>query len=1075
MSKVSVSMNTLAPIGMRLNRTWDVRLPPAKKKILGGKLVPTIKGLGGRLVKKKCRLCIEIHGPIKEDDAVPGLQPERPTRGLTRETGSIQTVNLAEQLLDDDRILIKILKPRKHWGFSRDSDSSSSDEEDDDDATQTTASSAKSNTTDYGDWVEYRKYSIDDIVDVELNKREFEATMGLGSNRERREIFFEHDEQVCLMLVALLNWPTLPPMMSAKDFWDQIQELRALVTERAQVRLQAFQASQRKAEESIKNIPQDAKENIASRGAPGVELTPSSEINLLLEIVSATNLPIADRKSTDPYVIVYMGTQELHRTQPISKDVNPIWTVDNGSLFLLSTTAQEFFEASAGLTFIIKDYDGITKNDVLCRTTIDQSALLAMKGERVELPLQILKEQKYKKSSEHFEPKLYLRARPAKGSDRDFMKQVIAVKKSKSLGVYADKTFIGPQKERVGLLKRENKVVDGKRLSRVQPGPDPARPVDTKWLDREALVEEAFKPSTKWIEAGTGKLGKVYLEILKCQGLPNTDTKLDGKTDPFCCAIYEDAIVSTDAINDTLKPCWMPWSQRAFCFRMSHPSSQIHIGVFDFDSAKGINAHDSIGRVSIDVTNVRRDTDYVLTYNLYRSVLDNERKEFGTITVRLRLEYSSFRDLLVGSLQLPPTNHINVPKQAEFRTSFFVVNGEENLERFDMEAIKAYRTELEGYISVVDYITAALATIILWRGHFEVSAGGRFKLFLPVHSAVAFTMGVLLVENPNFLPSFSLFSIAWFLLATNELRQRNPSPWHQTMTYCQLWYAVLADKAPPAIIDSHENEAIIKKYNDEIERRRQLHIKKVEAARKNSEKLSTYLSDEKTSAAEGFDEDDSTKLGGGVQLNPLAIVLLPIQKILGMVCKSLRIASSIVLWNESIYAFIIVNSCLVLGIALIWVPWGFILKWTFRILVWVLLGPWMKLVDIYYMKELEAESTSEIFKKMAEQKLEQVNQIRNAALQRKESVVKSQALKRFMFGKFVTRVHKLKDYRYPDCPLPESYAKPRDHKSAQIVIERRSHGQTLVGDMIPVWGDAVDEVKEKSENKQEEPKPAEQK
>ena len=45
----------------------------------------------------------------------------------------------------------------------------------------------------------------------------------------------------------------------------------------------------------------------------------SMAIDLLIEIVSATNLPVADIFSSDPYVIVRDGTKELHRTQVLKK------------------------------------------------------------------------------------------------------------------------------------------------------------------------------------------------------------------------------------------------------------------------------------------------------------------------------------------------------------------------------------------------------------------------------------------------------------------------------------------------------------------------------------------------------------------------------------------------------------------------------------------------------------------------------------------------------------------------------------------------------------------------------------
>lgn len=48
---------------------------------------------------------------------------------------------------------------------------------------------------------------------------------------------------------------------------------------------------------------------------------------------------------------------------------------------------------------------------------------------------------------------------------------------------------------------------------RVKPGPDPDRPEDaTKWLTEKKINEEALKPSTNWVEASSGEVGKVYLE-----------------------------------------------------------------------------------------------------------------------------------------------------------------------------------------------------------------------------------------------------------------------------------------------------------------------------------------------------------------------------------------------------------------------------------------------------------------------------------------------------------------------------------------------------------------------------------
>ena len=72
-------------------------------------------------------------------------------------------------------------------------------------------------------------------------------------------------------------------------------------------------------------------------------------------------------------------------------------------------------------------------------------------------------------------------------------------------------------------------------------------------MTEQEIEHEVLQPSTYWIEAGNGSLGKIYLEIIGCDKLPNMDVgnvslKLPhkDKTDAFACIVYEDVIVNTD-------------------------------------------------------------------------------------------------------------------------------------------------------------------------------------------------------------------------------------------------------------------------------------------------------------------------------------------------------------------------------------------------------------------------------------------------------------------------------------------------------------------------------------------------
>ena len=118
---------------------------------------------------------------------------------------------------------------------------------------------------------------------------------------------------------------------------------------------------------------------------------------------------------------------------------------------------------------------------------------------------------------------------------------------------------------------------------KVRPGPDPKREEETAWLTHDEIQAECMKESDHWIDAGSGKLGRMYVEVLGCDGLPNLDTggMLGNKTDAFVSLVFEDCYVRTDTIDDCLSPRWLPWTRRAFCFNIAHSSSQLLLGVFE--------------------------------------------------------------------------------------------------------------------------------------------------------------------------------------------------------------------------------------------------------------------------------------------------------------------------------------------------------------------------------------------------------------------------------------------------------------------------------------------------------------
>jgi C2 domain len=178
---------------------------------------------------------------------------------------------------------------------------------------------------------------------------------------------------------------------------------------------------------------------------------------------------------------------------------------------------------------------------------------------------------------------------------------------------------------------------------------------------------EASKPSKYWIETGSGALGKVFVEVLKCDNLPNLDVAVAGrnKTDAFACIVFEDSLVNTDVIRDSLSPRWMPWCQRAFVFNIMHPSSQLLVGLVDLDSGVTNLGHDFIGRAVVNLSNLRPQTLYTLTFVLYESRFE-EREGRGTVTLRLRLDIPDAREALVAGA-IPILSHdVSVAERDHF-------------------------------------------------------------------------------------------------------------------------------------------------------------------------------------------------------------------------------------------------------------------------------------------------------------------------------------------------------------------------------------------------------------------------
>ncbi|KAL9182512.1 hypothetical protein ACHAXT_013164 [Thalassiosira profunda] len=578
----------------------------------------------------------------------------------------------------------------------------------------------------------------------------------------------------------------------------------------------------------------------------------------------------------------------------------------------------------------------------------------------------------------------------------------------------------------------------------VKPYPDPANVEDTTWFTEERLQDECYKPSTHWIQAGQAggaELGKVYLEVLECRGLPNTDVggNVGNKTDAFVSIVYGDVMVQTEVIDDSLSPMWMPWSTRAFVFNLHHPSTAIYIGVADYDV--GPMEHECIGRVAIDMGKFSPSTLYTLTYKLYESSNLHEKGEsMGTLTVRLRMEIGDEKKYLLEGWKAPEQNWINSQQWKSHRVAKYCVDGPHDEEVFEMTLFRSHINELMTQKRYLSYaIGDSVRSLVRWRGQVKVG-----RAWLPLHSAIVFYCAIHVVERPQLFPSFFLFGCGWIMIANMLNRCSHPNPWLRGHGFAHHWNVLTQGssyRTAPKEIQSMEGHKEASKleasFKQRIRDEDDAYYKQVELDAKIKS-----ISDEAVIRTKAQ--------GNGALVDPISAVagakLLPYQQRLGRYCNKMRYVKNVMNWNESVIAFFTTLMLFGAGFAALFVPWRFVILWSARILVWVGLGPWMKIIDTLFDEEAEIQK-----RKARTKAMDLFHLQRKAAKTFREHALKMKAFRVRLFGTYITRLPDFNLVRHEDVPLPESSAEPYVSKR-EITVDKFVPSQDLTGEMIPMTG-----------------------
>ena len=772
-------------------------------------------------------------------------------------------------------------------------------------------------------------------------------------------------------------------------------------------------------------------------------------VHVLGELIGVRHLKARNKTSgstkrvTEPYCVVQYGSKILHRSNTLSRD--GIWTIKERPLFLVPVTENDVLNNKT-MTL------AIWKKPSKSKRSQDSKAMIFLgkvqiksvdmfdlcNEERVELELvdelgrivqstSTISEGSTTEIEETDSPTVALRFRLASQADIRFVNCWNDATSSAATTTISRTVLNGadvlPEENReraVLVTELEEWEVEGatfrsavtstlrssprrrQHVFRIKPCPDPSEPTTTKeqLVSRDQLKAITQQPSRQWVEAGSGTLGQLYLEILSCSQLPNVDygTAVGNQTDAFVAAVYGDSMVQTGIIDDELSPHWPPWTQRAFCFLIMHPSQVLYLGVFGHK--RGIFDHSAIGRVEVNLVNMQHDTEYNLEYDLFAACHVSNRESAGKIRIRLRMQLFDERAALLAALRPCPPIYISARKKKSLHVARFTASGEyDNPESFSLKVLLAYIDEItKGFLQRLLYAFGdGVQSLVFWRDQVQVGS-----IYLPLHSLIVFIATSMVVEYPNFIPAFVFLGAGYLMLVNMTIRVQSPSPWYRCRSFWH-YFCVLVFGKSFSNIGKIEPEFGWKEQHSRIEawRKRaednERFFHKKEAVEKEIEASKISIQSESKAAIISLE---------------LLVILGKIQGIVGTFVRLGRAVDCIVTWEESSVAFWVTTMLFLVGLFFLFVPWVFLIKWTSRIAVVLFLGPQNKFVDLYLQRKESDES-----------KLRQLYEERRfRARCRQEEDSKLKSFRHVIFGRYGSVVPDIKWSPHVDRPCPRSEA-----------------------------------------------------
>ena len=414
------------------------------------------------------------------------------------------------------------------------------------------------------------------------------------------------------------------------------------------------------------------------------------------------------------------------------------------------------------------------------------------------------------------------------------------------------------------------------------------------------------------------------------------------------------------------------------------------------------------------------------------------------------------RYILAGTVPVEGTAFICSQQWKTHRVTKYCTEGPHDDDVFEMSVFRSFINEIMTAKRHTFYIVGdGIKSLVFWRG--QVKVGG---VWLPLHSMLVFYLSTIVIERPRLLPSFFLFGFAWILIVNMLNKQTHPNPWRRGHSFTEHFAVLLGGRSGhrPREIEPYQGckealkleEAWRKRIADDDAN----YSKQARQAAKVEAIQSEAVIKTRTKA-KNLMEDPVSSLAGNK--------LLPYQQRLSRYCMKIRYVRNVLNWEQSPWSFFLTLALLGASFVALFIPWGFLFKWSIRIAVYGLLGPWMALFDMFFHEESERAKG-----KAASKAIKAFLDRRRSAKLVKEKALQLKAFRTKLFGNYVTRVPKFSLARHIDIPEPQSFAELYlGDNNIKSCPRSFIPSQDIGGVMIPRAGPKSQEEKEEKELRQQ--------